>query len=526
MWWKEGVTTTSTIAAIATGGAPGGIGVVRLSGPAALSAGRRVARGVPEAPVPRHAYFTPLVDEGGRVLDEGLALYFQAPASFTGEDVVELHAHGAPRLLSLLLDEVLRHPGVRLAEAGEFTRRAFLNGRLDLARAEAVADLVVAESEAQVRSAAAQLSGELSRRLGEVRRPLLALHADLEGALDFPDEAEGAEAEAAERLEALRAAVEALVGDARAGALVRRGARVVLYGPVNAGKSTLFNRLAGAERALVDEEPGTTRDVLEARVEVAGLAVTLVDTAGLRESPGRLEAMGIERAREALKGADLALLVVPPEAGTDELVRWQMEAPDALRIDLWGKADLQPAGGVGDPADAGDFARMAGQASASRGMSESPQAVEKELGPDRGPEAKRGAAEAHGGGPGVSESPRGLPGRLEVAPKPRGSSAGRRPPLPVSGQTGLGLEALRAVLVERLGGGLSVAVRVTSERHLDALRRAAEALERAQTAAQVSTLEVVSGEVGLALAALADITGEDVSAELLDAIFARFCIGK
>lgn len=440
------MTVSSTIAAIATGGAPGGIGVVRVSGPAALEAARAVASALPASPTPRHAYFTPLVDADGRVLDEGLALFFAAPASFTGEDVVELQAHGAPRLLSLLLEGVLRHPGVRLAEPGEFTRRAFLNGRLDLARAEAVADLVAAESEAQVRAAAAQLSGQLSARLSALRQPLVALHADLEGVLDFPDEAEGADAELAPRLATARAEVDALLADGRAGALVRRGARVVLYGPVNAGKSTLFNRLVGAARALVDAEPGTTRDVLEARVELGGLAVTLVDTAGLRDDPGRLEALGIERAREALEGADVAVLLVPPGATDASVAAWRAEAADAVRVELSSKAD------------------------------------------------EVGATSLAGA-------------------------------LPVSGETGLGVDALQAALVARLGGVWG-AVRVTSERHLDALRRAADALERAHVAATMSTLEVVSGEVGLALAALADITGEDVSSELLDAIFARFCIGK
>jgi tRNA modification GTPase len=472
LWWKEAVRQNSTIAAIATGSAPGGIGVVRLSGPAALEAGRRVAPGLPAEPRPRHAYFTALRDRAGRVLDEGLVLYFAAPASFTGEDVVELHAHGAPRLLALLLEEVLAHPGVRLAEAGEFTRRAYLNGRMDLARAEAVADLVAAESEAQVRAAAAQLSGELSRRLEEVRKPLLALHADLEGALDFPDETEGVELGVAERVVAARRAVEALVGDARAGALVRRGARVVLYGPVNAGKSTLFNRLVGAQRALVDEEPGTTRDALEARLEIGGLVVTLVDTAGLRSAPGRLEAMGIERTREALRGADLALLVVPPEATPEELEGWRAEVAEEVRVELWGKADLRSGGASKHPSGG----------------------VSKHLASDGG---------------------------VSKHPPPTAPPA----PLRVSGQTGEGLDALRALLVERLEG-VAGAVQVTSERHLDALRRATDALERAETASRVSTLEVVSGEVGLALAALADITGEDASAELLDAIFARFCIGK
>ena len=433
----------STIAAIATGPAAGGIGIIRLSGPASLLAARRVARTLPLSPTPRHAYFTRFTDASGAVLDEGLALYFPAPHSFTGEDVVELHAHGAPRLLSLLLGEVLREDGVRLASAGEFTRRAFLLGRIDLARAEAVADLVAAESEAQVRAAAAQLSGELTARLEALHGPLLALQADLEGSLDFPEETQGAEQDAAPRLAEGLAAVRRLLADARRGALIRRGARVVLYGPVNAGKSTLFNALAGAARALVDAEPGTTRDTLEARLELSGLGVTLVDTAGLREEAGRLEALGIGRTREALAGADLAVLVLPAEATADQRVLWRTES-DAP-IEVWGKADLCA---------------------------------------------------------------------------PDDSLLG------VSGQTGAGLPELRELISSRLEAGGASAVLVTGERHLATLAQVETALLRAQEALCVSTLEVVAGELGIALHALAELTGQDASTALLDAIFQRFCIGK
>ncbi|MDP1821761.1 MAG: tRNA uridine-5-carboxymethylaminomethyl(34) synthesis GTPase MnmE [Archangium sp.] len=435
----------STIAAIATGPAAGGIGIIRLSGPAALTAARRVARALPQELTPRHAYFTRFRDASGAVLDEGLALFFPGPHSFTGEDVIELHAHGAPRLLSLLLAELLREPGVRLATPGEFTRRAFLSGRIELSRAEAVAELVAAESEAQVRAAAAQLTGELNARLEAVHAPLLELQADLEGSLDFPEEAEGADADAGSRLDEALGAVRALLADARRGALIRRGARVVLYGPVNAGKSTLFNALAGAARALVDPEPGTTRDTLEARLELDGLALTLVDTAGLRDDAGRLEAMGIARTREALVGADLAVLVLPHDATADQRAAWRAECDDARRVEVWAKADLHP---------------------------------------------------PHDGRPGVS------------------------------GLTGLGLDELRQHLAARLGAGEASAVLATSERHLAALELVEGALTRARAALEVSTLEVVAGEVGLALHALAEVTGEDVSEALLDSIFARFCIGK
>jgi tRNA modification GTPase len=442
----------STIAAIATGPAAGGIGIIRLSGPSALKAARRVARSLPASLTPRHVYFTRFSDADGAVLDEGLVLYFVAPHSFTGEEVVELHAHGAPRLLSLLLAEVLREDGVRPATAGEFTRRAFLSGRLELSRAEAVADLVAAESEAQVRAAAAQLTGELNARIEAVHTPLLELHADLEGSLDFPEETEGADQHVGPRVAQALSSVRALLGDARRGALIRRGARVVLYGPVNAGKSTLFNALVGASRALVDAEPGTTRDTLEARLELAGLAVTLVDTAGLRETTARIEALGIGRTREALKGADLAVLVLPPDASLEQRAAWQGECEASKWIEVWGKADLIP----------------------------SPQ-----------PSPPRGERE-----------------------------------LRVSGQTGLGIEPLREAIVARLGAGSSSAALASSERHLAALEQVEAALMRASDAHRLATVEIVAGEVGLALEALAAITGEDASTALLDSIFARFCIGK
>jgi tRNA modification GTPase len=426
--------STSTIAAIATGPARGGIGVIRLSGPAALSAARRLAPALPASPEPRHAYLVRLGGEA--LLDEGLALYFPAPHSVTGEDVVELHAHGSPRLLSLLLAKLLDGGAVRLAEAGEFTRRGFLNGRIDLTRAEAVADLVAADSERAVRAAASQLSGGLHERVRAVRTPLLELHADLEACLDFPDEAEEGELELPTRLAEQLAAVAALAQASKRGAVVRRGAKVVLHGPANAGKSTLFNALLGEDRALVDSEPGTTRDALEARVEWNGLGVTLVDTAGLREPGSRVEALGIERTRDAVKGADLAVRLVPPD--------------------------------------------------------------------ERSPPVE----------PGVMV----VRSKSDLSPAPAGALA-------VSGATGVGVDALRAAIVERLAPA-ALDVVLTSERHLDAFERAHQALARAEAAATSATLEVVAGEVGLAVSALGEVTGENAGQELIDAIFRRFCIGK
>ncbi|MFL5354727.1 tRNA uridine-5-carboxymethylaminomethyl(34) synthesis GTPase MnmE [Archangium sp.] len=448
----------ATLAALATAPTAGAVGILRLSGPAALEVGRTLAPGVPASPTPRHAYLASFVEASGAVLDEGLFLFFRAPHSFTGEDVVELQAHGSPRLLRMLLARALEHPAVRPAGPGEFTRRAFLNGRLDLTRAEAVADLVAADSEAAVRAAAAGLSGALSARVRALEEPLRSLHADLEGVLNFPEEAEGADEGAGARVSELRAAAEALLAEVGRGRLVRRGARVALYGPVNAGKSTLFNRLVGEERALVDEEPGTTRDVLEARVEWEGLGIALLDTAGLREAPGRVEALGIARTREVLATVDLAVLVLPPESSEEEARRWLGAAGATAVLRVAGKCDVR----VGREA--------VDDASLSR----------REWG-------------------GLS----------------------------VSGLTGEGVEGLRSTLLSRLwGGGAPSAVALVSERHADALRRTAEALSRAEAASRFSTLEVLSGEVGLALESLGEVSGTSASEALLDAIFQRFCIGK
>ncbi|MCY1041099.1 tRNA modification GTPase [Corallococcus sp. bb12-1] len=480
---------SATIVALATAPATGAVGILRVSGPAALEVGRALAPGVPEVPTPRHAYLATFVDAAGGVLDEGLFLYFRAPQSFTGEDVVELQAHGSPRLLRLLLARTLEDARVRPALPGEFTRRAFLNGRIDLTRAEAVADLVAADSEAAVRAAAAGLSGVLAERIRALEEPLRALHADLEGVLNFPDEAEGADEDAGPRVAVLRTEAEALRAEVGRGRLVRQGARVALYGPVNAGKSTLFNRLVGEDRALVDAEPGTTRDALEARAEWDGLGVTLYDTAGLREAPGRVEALGIARTRDLLAAVDLAVLVLAPEASGEETTSWMHEAGATPVLVVTGKCDVAP--GLASNAREGGTAFIAVTASAS-------------------PSSGGAVPDAPSLGLGAA-SEASLP-----SPRPR-----------VSGLTGEGVEGLRTSVLARLwGGGTPSAVALVSERHADALRRTAEALGRAEEASRVSTLEVLSGEVGLALEALGEVSGTSVSEALLDTLFQRFCIGK
>jgi tRNA modification GTPase len=240
-----------------------------------------------------------------------------------------------------LVERCLSAPGVRLAEAGEFTRRALLAGRMDLTRAEAVLDLIEADTEGQVLAAANRLHGGLATALDAIRAPLLELATLLDGLLDFPDEAGGVEDELAPRLATLRRQVLQLEADARRSARLAQGARVVLYGPPNAGKSTLFNRLAGAERALVDPEPGTTRDALEARLEVGGALLVLVDTAGLREGAARVEQLGMARTRALLAAADLAVLLAPGASADALVTAWRTEAPPERRLDVATRCDVE-----------------------------------------------------------------------------------------------------------------------------------------------------------------------------------------
>ncbi|MBX3724308.1 MAG: tRNA uridine-5-carboxymethylaminomethyl(34) synthesis GTPase MnmE [Xanthomonadales bacterium] len=304
-----------TIAALASGAGRAGIGVVRVSGPDALDLGRRLTGRVL---VPRRAQFVRFRDGDGQVLDDGLAIAFPGPASFTGEDVVELHGHGNPVLLQALLDR-LYALGARPARPGEFSERAFLAGRLDLAQAEAVADLVAAGSLAAARAARRSLDGVFSRQVHELLDALVALRVEVEAGIDFPEEelellAGGA---LAGRLDAARRRLAALLAAARHGQRLRDGQVVVLAGRPNAGKSSLLNRLAGSERAIVTPVPGTTRDVLREEIRLGEVGLTLVDTAGLREAGDAIEAEGVRRARAELARADHVLHVrdaADPEA--------------------------------------------------------------------------------------------------------------------------------------------------------------------------------------------------------------------
>jgi tRNA modification GTPase len=378
--------TGDTIVAVATAPGRGGIGVVRVSGAEAMAIARRLAPRL-ERLEPRYATLGRVEGDGG-IADEAVLTYFPGPRSYTGEDVLEISAHGSGVLLRAIVERAMKE-GARLAGPGEFTLRAYLNGRIDLVQAEAVRDLVEAVTPLQARAAFDQLEGTLTGRIRVVDETLLDLVARLEASLDFPEEgyhfvdAGGAAAE----LLALAGQLDALLADAGRGRLLREGAQVVIVGRPNAGKSSLFNRLAGAGRAIVTDIPGTTRDLVTEAVDVEGVPVTLVDTAGVREVPGDpVEAEGIARTRGAQAIASLVVVVLDGSAPLTAEDRHVLEATRGQpRLVVASKRDLPAAWQPGEPAAA------TVDVSAETGM-----------GIDR---LRRAMAEALGGGPPARDVP-------------------------------------------------------------------------------------------------------------------------
>jgi tRNA modification GTPase len=299
---------SDTIAAIATPPGRGGIGVLRLSGPESASIATRIAGALPE---PRIAAYRRFLDASAELIDHGLVLHFARPSSFTGEDVVELHAHGGPVVLDMLLERATQL-GARLARPGEFSERAFLNGKLDLAQAEAVADLIDSGSREAARGALRSLEGEFSRRIEGLLEELTTLRVFVEACIDFPEEEIDflRDSDVLQRLQNVLARCEAVKREARQGTLLREGLRVVLAGRPNAGKSSLLNILAGRDVAIVSAIPGTTRDVLREEISLDGMPLHLIDTAGLRDSPDEIEQEGIRRTLRETEQADHVLLVI------------------------------------------------------------------------------------------------------------------------------------------------------------------------------------------------------------------------
>lgn len=330
--------TADTIAALATAPGAGALAVIRISGPAALAIGERLSGLRPQ---PRRVHLARFRDGAGRLIDEGLLLYFPAPHSFTGETVVELQGHGGLAVSQLLLQTVIA-AGARLAEPGEFSKRAFLNGKMDLAQAEAVADLINARSFSAVRAANRSLQGDFSRAVNELAAELLQLRLYLEAALDFPEEEIDflSDGKLAARLADWLARLATLLRQLDQGRLLNEGIKLVLAGQPNVGKSSLLNALLGEERAMVSATAGTTRDVIREQLLIAGMPVQILDTAGLRSGGDELEREGMRRARAALEQADLALWLVDGSRLPD------YEEPPTLpaaTLKIYSKADLVPA---------------------------------------------------------------------------------------------------------------------------------------------------------------------------------------
>ena len=339
-----------TIAAIATAPGRGGVGIVRVSGPKASAVADVLVK---QSLQPRYAHYCPFYSASNDILDQGIALFFPGPHSFTGEDVLELQGHGGPVILDLLLREITRL-GVRLARPGEFSERAFLNDKLDLAQAEAIADLIDATSEQAARNALHSLQGAFSTRIHELVEALIQLRIYVEAAIDFPEEEIDflTDGHVARELALIEDKLDRVFQEARQGVLVREGMRVVIAGRPNAGKSSLLNALSGRDSAIVTSVEGTTRDVLREHIHLDGMPLHIIDTAGLRESPDEVEQIGIQRAWQEIQQADRILLMVDsrthPLATPREL--WptfvdQLENPNRITL-VRNKIDLsqEPAG--------------------------------------------------------------------------------------------------------------------------------------------------------------------------------------
>jgi len=454
---------TDTIAAIATAAGAGGVGVVRLSGPQAKAIAETICA---KALIARHAHYARFHDEHDQVIDDGIALWFKAPASYTGEDVVELQAHGSPAVLRGLLERSCAL-GARLARPGEFSERAFLNGKLDLVQAEAVADLIAAADARAARAARRSLDGVFSRRVDALAERVLGLRVHVEAAIDFADEPldtlGGAQLRAG--LSEAASDLDTLLLEAERGQKLRDGLHAVIVGPPNAGKSSLLNALAGSDRAIVSDIAGTTRDLLRETVRVDGVELTLVDTAGLRVGGDTIEREGMRRAEAELARADLAIVVL--DAGEIEAGRAAVaDAIDGVAQTLWvlNKIDLLDAGQQ-DRAAAPDGARN----------------------------------------------------------DPAWADAVR-----VSARTGAGLETLHARLRALAGGDGEGAEGGFSARgrQVDALRRTRQELVAARQHLDADRLELAAEALRAGHEALGEITGRVAPDDLLGHIFSRFCIGK
>lgn len=454
------ITPRETIAAVATAQGRGGVGIVRISGPLASVAAKAISG---RELKPRYAHYGPFFSDDQQVLDEGLALYFPGPNSFTGEDVLELQGHGGPIVLDMLLKRCLEL-GCRLARPGEFSERAFLNDKLDLAQAEAIADLIEASSAQAARNALRSLQGAFSQRVHNLTEQLIGLRIYVEAAIDFPEEEIDflADGHVLSMLDKVRDELSTVLREAGQGALLRDGMTVVIAGRPNAGKSSLLNALAGREAAIVTEIAGTTRDILREHIHIDGMPLHVVDTAGLRDTDDHVEKIGVERALKAIGEADRVLLVVDataPEA-LDPFALWPefLEyRPDPAKVTLIrNKADLTG------------------------------EAVSLETSDD---------------------------GHVTIS---------------LSAKSAEGLDLLRDHLKACMGyEQTSESSFSARRRHLEALRHASAALEHGRAQLTLAGAgELLAEDLRQAQHSLGEITGAFSSDDLLGRIFSSFCIGK
>ncbi|QPG05674.1 tRNA uridine-5-carboxymethylaminomethyl(34) synthesis GTPase MnmE [Salinimonas marina] len=453
-----------TIVAQATAPGRGGVGIVRVSGPKVMAVAKAI---VPSSLAPRMATYTPFHDAEGHIIDQGIALYFKGPNSFTGEDVLELQGHGGQIVMDMLIDAVLKTPGVRLARPGEFSEQAFMNDKLDLAQAEAIADLIDASSQQAARSALRSLQGEFSDAISLLSDQIVHLRMYVEAAIDFPDEEIDflSDGKVAGDLEAIIISLAKVQAEAKQGTLLREGMQVVIAGRPNAGKSSLLNALAGKDSAIVTEVAGTTRDVLTEHIHINGMPVHIIDTAGLRESPDKVEQIGIERAWQAIAQADRVLFVV-------DSTQTQVVDPYSIWPEFMARLPANiPTTVVRNKAD------LSGETIGEQVLT-----------------TEHGDVTVVG----------------------------------LSAQTGDGVAQLREHLAVSMGLDTTTEGQfIARRRHLDALAQAAAHIDSGQDQLHNSQAgELLAEELRLAHQALTEITGEFTSDDLLGQIFSSFCIGK
>lgn len=455
---------TDTIAALATAPGRAGVGIIRISGPDTKAVAEAILHKLPK---PRYADYLPFYAATQQVLDQGIALFFPGPNSFTGEDVLELQGHGGPVLLDMLLKQVLALPNVRIARPGEFSERAFLNDKLDLAQAEAIADLIDASSEQAARCAMQSLQGEFSKRIHELVEKVIYLRMYVEAAIDFPDEEIDflSDGKVAADLADIINYLATVKKQAAQGSILREGMKVVIAGRPNAGKSSLLNALAGREAAIVTDIAGTTRDVLREHIHIDGMPLHIIDTAGLRDATDAVEQIGIARAWHEIAQADRVLFMV-----------------DSTTTDATDPHDIWP-----------DFI-------------------------DRLP-ANLGVT--------VIRNKADLTGE-PMTPSLSTENNSSVPVYRLSAKTGAGIDALREHLKQCIGFDASTEGSfLARRRHLDALDRAAEHLAIGQEQLQSYIAgEILAEELRLTQQYLNEITGEFSSDDLLGRIFSSFCIGK